>query len=204
MNKLVIDLTPAKVGLMSVPGVNLNDSLAQSNVNMVTCGGQASIPIAYAIGQTHADLDYIEVVSSISSRSAGPATRQNLDEYIKTTEDGLKEFSGATRTKAILNLNPAEPCVDMQTTIYARVKNPNIEKLSVKINALVEKIREYVPGYEVILGPIIENDRIVVMIRVRGLGDYLPAYAGNLDIINCAAIAMAEEYARVICDKTPQ
>ena len=92
----------------------------------------------------------------------------------------------------------------MQTTIYARVKNPNIEKLSVKINALVEKIREYVPGYEVILGPIIENDRIVVMIRVRGLGDYLPAYAGNLDIINCAAIAMAEEYARVICDKTPQ
>ncbi|GDX24974.1 acetaldehyde dehydrogenase [Actinomycetes bacterium] len=204
MNKLVIDLTPAKVGLMSVPGVNLNDSLAQSNVNMVTCGGQASIPIAYAIGQTHADLDYIEVVSSISSRSAGPATRQNLDEYIKTTEDGLKEFSGATRTKAILNLNPAEPCVDMQTTIYARVRNPNIEKLSVKINALVEKIREYVPGYEVILGPIIENDRIVVMIRVRGLGDYLPAYAGNLDIINCAAIAMAEEYARVICDKTPQ
>ncbi|MBP0132706.1 MAG: acetaldehyde dehydrogenase (acetylating) [Nitrosospira sp.] len=204
MNKLVIDLTPAKVGLMSVPGVNLNDSLAQSNVNMVTCGGQASIPIAYAIGQTHADLDYIEVVSSISSRSAGPATRQNLDEYIKTTEDGLKEFSGATRTKAILNLNPAEPCVDMQTTIYARVKNPNIEKLSVKINALVEKIREYVPGYEVILGPIIENDRIVVMIRVRGLGDYLPAYAGNLDIINCAAIAMAEEYASVICDKTPQ
>lgn len=204
MNKLVIDLTPAKVGLMSVPGVNLNDSLAQSNVNMVTCGGQVSIPIAYAIGQTHADLDYIEVVSSISSRSAGPATRQNLDEYIKTTEDGLKEFSGATRTKAILNLNPAEPCVDMQTTIYARVKNPNIEKLSVKINALVEKIREYVPGYEVILGPIIENDRIVVMIRVRGLGDYLPAYAGNLDIINCAAIAMAEEYARVICDKTPQ
>ena len=204
MNKLVIDLTPAKVGLMSVPSVNLNDSLAQSNVNMVTCGGQVSIPIAYAIGQTHADLDYIEVVSSISSRSAGPATRQNLDEYIKTTEDGLKEFSGATRTKAILNLNPAEPCVDMQTTIYARVKNPNIEKLSVKINALVEKIREYVPGYEVILGPIIENDRIVVMIRVRGLGDYLPAYAGNLDIINCAAIAMAEEYARVICDKTPQ
>ena len=204
MNKLVIDLTPAKVGLMSVPSVNLNDSLAQSNVNMVTCGGQVSIPIAYAIGQTHADLDYIEVVSSISSRSAGPATRQNLDEYIKTTEDGLKEFSGATRTKAILNLNPAEPCVDMQTTIYAREKNPNIEKLSVKINALVEKIREYVPGYEVILGPIIENDRIVVMIRVRGLGDYLPAYAGNLDIINCAAIAMAEEYARVICDKTPQ
>lgn len=198
LNKRVIDLTPAKVGLMSVPSVNLEDSLAQSNVNMVTCGGQASIPVAYAIGQTQTDIDYIEVVSSIASRSAGPATRQNLDEYIKTTEDGLKEFSGATRTKAILNLNPAEPCVDMQATIFAKVKNPDIAKLSKTLAELVEKIREYVPGYEIILGPIIENDRIVVMARVRGLGDYLPAYAGNLDIINCAAIAMAEQYAKAI------
>lgn len=198
LNKLVIDLTPAKIGLMSVPSVNLADSLAESNVNMVTCGGQASIPVAYAIGQTQTDVEYIEVVSSIASRSAGPATRQNLDEYIKTTEDGLKEFSGAARTKAILNLNPAEPCVDMQATIFAKVKNPDIAKLSEVLLGLVEKIREYVPGYEIILGPIVENGRIVVMARVRGLGDYLPAYAGNLDIINCAAIAMAEEYARAL------
>lgn len=196
LNKRVIDLTPAKIGLMSVPSVNLADALAESNVNMVTCGGQASIPVAYAIGQTQADVEYIEVVSSIASRSAGPATRQNLDEYIKTTEDGLKEFSGATRTKAILNLNPAEPCVDMRATIFAKVKNPDIAKLSEELMGLVKKIREYVPGYEIILGPIMENDRIVVMVKVRGLGDYLPAYAGNLDIINCAAIAMAEEYAR--------
>ena len=201
LNKLVIDLTPAKIGLMSVPSVNLTDSLTKFNINMVTCGGQASIPIAYAIGQTQTDVDYIEVVSSIASRSAGPATRQNLDEYIKTTEDGLKEFSGATRTKAILNLNPAEPCVDMQTTIFAKVKKPDIEKLSEILGILVEKIHDYVPGYEIILGPIVENDRIVVMVRVRGLGDYLPAYAGNLDIINCAAIAMAEEYAKAICNK---
>lgn len=196
LNKRVIDLTPAKIGLMSVPSVNLADALAESNVNMVTCGGQASIPVAYAIGQTQTDVEYIEVVSSIASRSAGPATRQNLDEYIKTTEDGLKEFSGATRTKAILNLNPAEPCVDMRATIFAKVKNPDIAKLSEELMELVKKIREYVPGYEIILGPIMENDRIVVMVKVRGLGDYLPAYAGNLDIINCAAIAMAEEYAR--------
>ena len=196
LNKLVIDLTPAKIGLMSVPSVNLDASLAETNVNMITCGGQASIPVAYAIGQTQKDVEYIEVVSSIASRSAGPATRQNLDEYIKTTEDGLKEFSGAKRTKAILNLNPAEPCVDMQATIFAKVKNPDIPKLSAKLSLLVAKIREYVPGYEIILGPLVENDRIVVMARVRGLGDYLPAYAGNLDIINCAAIAMAEEYAR--------
>lgn len=197
LGKRAIDLTPAKIGLMSVPSVNLADCLTEFNVNMVTCGGQASIPVAYAIGQTQTDVEYIEVVSSIASRSAGPATRQNLDEYIKTTEDGLKEFSGAKRTKAILNLNPAEPCVDMQATIFAKVKNPDIAKLSGMLTGLVEKICKYVPGYEIILGPIVENDRIVVMVRVRGLGDYLPAYAGNLDIINCAAIAMAEEYASV-------
>jgi acetaldehyde dehydrogenase len=137
------------------------------------------------------------VVSSIASRSAGPATRQNLDEYIKTTEDGLKEFSGAVRTKAILNLNPAEPCVDMQTTIFAKVNNPDLSSLEACLSLLVKDIQKYVPGYEVILGPVFDNGRIVVMVRVRGLGDYLPAYAGNLDIINCAAIAMAEEYARV-------
>lgn len=195
LNKLVIDLTPAKVGLMSVPSVNLADSLAECNVNMVTCGGQASIPVAYAIGQTQTEIDYIEVVSSIASRSAGPATRQNLDEYIKTTEDGLKHFSGASRTKAILNLNPADPCVDMQATIFAKVKTPDIDKLNAVLIELVKKIREYVPGYEVVLGPIVDNGRIVVMVKVRGLGDYLPAYAGNLDIINCAAVAMAEKYA---------
>lgn len=195
LNKLVVDLTPAKIGLMSVPSVNLTDSLAECNVNMVTCGGQASIPVVYAIGQTQTEVDYIEVVSSIASRSAGPATRQNLDEYIKTTEDGIKHFSGAVRTKAILNLNPADPCVDMQTTIFAKVKTPDIAKLTESLDNLVEKIRTYVPGYEVVLGPIFDNGRIVVMVRVRGLGDYLPAYAGNLDIINCAAIAMAEEYA---------
>lgn len=198
LNKHVIDLTPAKIGLMSVPSVNLAESLTEFNVNMVTCGGQASIPVAYAIGQTQTDVEYIEVVSSIASRSAGPATRQNIDEYIKTTEDGLREFSGATRTKAILNLNPAEPCVDMQTTIFAKVKNPDIPKLSEVLLRQVENIRKYVPGYEIILGPILENGRIVVMARVRGRGDYLPAYAGNLDIINCAAITLAEGYASVI------
>jgi acetaldehyde dehydrogenase (acetylating) len=197
LKKYVIDMTPAKIGLMSVPSVNLSDCLSELNINMITCGGQASIPVAYAIGQTQSEVDYVEVVSSIASRSAGPATRQNLDEYIETTEDGLKKFSGAKRTKAILNLNPAEPCVDMQTTIFAKVGNPDIPKLQVRLLQLVADVQKYVPGYEIILGPIFDNGRIVVMVRVRGLGDYLPAYAGNLDIINCAAIAMAEEYAYV-------
>jgi acetaldehyde dehydrogenase len=198
LNIHVIDLTPAKVGSMCVPSVNLKHSASELNVNMITCGGQASIPIAFAIGKAHESVEYIEVVSSISSRSAGPATRQNLDEYIKTTEDGIQSFSGAKRVKAILNLNPAEPCVDMQTTVLAKVARPDINQLKKTLDEMVGRIREYVPGYELILGPILEDQRIVIMVRVRGLGDYLPAYAGNLDIINCAAIAMAEEYAKII------
>lgn len=196
LNKLVIDLTPAKVGAMCVPAVNIDACLSEQNLNMVTCGGQASIPIAYAIGQTHSNVEYIEVISSIASRSAGPATRINLDEYIHTTEQGVKFFSKANRTKAILNLNPAIPCINMQTTILAKIAEPNMPALQKAIDDISKKIQRYVPGYEVILGPKIENGRVVTMVRVKGLGDYLPEYAGNLDIINCAAIAAAEEFAK--------
>lgn len=196
LGKIAIDLTPARVGPMCVPAVNMKEALQFRNVNMVTCGGQASIPIAHVMGQTQADIDYIEVISSIASRSAGPATRANLDEYIHTTESGVKAFSGARRTKAILNLNPAQPCINMQTTIFCKVANPDIEKLTVAVKGMVQTIQAYVPGYELLVGPTVENGRIVVMVRVKGLGDYLPAYAGNLDIINCAAVATAEEYAK--------
>jgi acetaldehyde dehydrogenase len=191
-----IDLTPAKLGPMCLPCVNMDKCLQEANVNMVTCGGQASSPLAYAIGQTQEDVDYIEVVSAIASRSAGPATRANLDEYIETTEEAIKKFSGARRTKAILNLNPATPCIDMQTTVLAKVKNPNIDKLKPVLDEVVSRVQGYVPGYQVIVGPLVENGRIVITIKVKGLGDYLPSYAGNLDIINCGAIAMAEEYAK--------
>ena len=195
LNKFVIDLTPAKIGKMCVPVVNMENALSKKNVNMITCGGQASVPIAHAIALTHDEIDYIEVVSSIASRSAGPATRLNLDEYIHTTEHALKMFSGAKKTKAILNLNPAQPCINMQTTIFAKVKHPNIEKLKIVVKDIEAQVQNYVPGYEIIVNPIMENDRIVVMVRVKGLGDYLPEYAGNLDIINCAALAIAEKFA---------
>lgn len=195
LNKFVIDLTPAKIGKMCVPVVNMDDAVTEHNVNMITCGGQASAPIAHAIALTHDEIDYIEVISSIASRSAGPATRLNLDEYIHTTEYAIKAFSGAKTTKAILNLNPAQPCINMQTTIFAKVKNPNIEQLNIIVEDIVARVQQYVPGYELIVKPMIENDRIVVMVRVKGLGDYLPEYAGNLDIINCAALAIAEKYA---------
>lgn len=195
MGKLAIDLTPAKAGPFCVPSVNLADCLETLNVNMVTCGGQASAPIAYALGQTHKDVEYIEVVSSIASRSAGPATRRNLDEYIHTTEAALKTFSGARHTKAILNLNPAVPCINMQTTLFAKVANPDMEAFAARLDQIVVEIQQYIPGYQIIVAPKIDGGRVTVMVRVVGRGDYLPAYAGNLDIINCAAINVAEGYA---------
>ena len=196
LGKFVIDLTPAKIGQMCVPIVNIDSAIDQKNVNMITCGGQASLPIAHALAVTQKEIDYVEVISSIASRSAGPATRLNLDEYIHTTEYAIKTFSGAKITKAILNLNPAQPCINMQTTIFAKVKNPDIDALSHIVKEIEKKVQQYVPGYEIIVNPVLENDRIVVMVRVKGLGDYLPAYAGNLDIINCAALAVAEKYAK--------
>ena len=202
LGKFVVDLTPAKVGKMCVPAVNLDECLKARNVNMITCGGQASIPMAYAIGQTQKDIEYIEVVSSIASRSAGPATRNNLDEYIHTTENGIKMFSGSKNTKAILNLNPADPCINMQTTIFAKVVNPDIEVLKPVVDKLIANIKHYVPGYELLVGPTVEDGRIVIIIRVKGLGDFLPEYAGNLDIINCAAVAIAERYAQTKASKT--
>ncbi|MFM9280553.1 acetaldehyde dehydrogenase (acetylating) [Paenibacillus jiagnxiensis] len=195
LGKFVIDMTPSKIGAMCVPAVNLHECLTLDNVNMVTCGGQASVPVAYAVGQSHSQVDYIEVVSSIASMSAGPGTRSNLDEYIETTEEAIKKFSGARRAKAILNLNPAEPCVDMQTTVYAKVHDPDLNTLKEHLDRIISTIQAYVPGYQLIIPPSIEDGRVVVMVKVEGAGDFLPKYAGNLDIINCAAIAIAEKYA---------
>jgi acetaldehyde dehydrogenase (acetylating) len=193
---VAVDLTPAKVGRMCVPAVNLAECLAEPNVNMITCGGQASIPLAYAIKSVNPGVEYIEAVSSIASRSAGPATRINLDEYLQTTELGLQLFGGCARTKAILNLNPAQPCVHMQTTVMAKIARPDLERTRAAVADMVIRIKAYIPGYQLVLAPMLENGRLVAMVRVDGLGDYLPRYAGNLDIINCAAIAFAEAYAR--------
>lgn len=192
---LAVDLTPAKMGKLCVPAVNLEACLDEPNVNMVSCGGQASIPIAYAIAESNPHVEYIETISSIASRSAGPATRINLDEYLATTEDGLQTFSRCSAVKAILNLNPAQPSVHMQTTVLAKLKEPDMPKTQLAVAAIVKRIQSYVPGYQLILPPMIESSRLAVMVRVEGYGDYLPKYAGNLDIINCAAIAIAEAHA---------
>ena len=203
LGKTVIDMTPAKLGELCVPAINAQECLATGarNINMITCGGQSSIPIAYAISQVHGDIDYIEVASSIASRSAGPATRQNLDEYIETTQDALQKFTGARRAKAILILNPANPPIDMQTTIYAKIADPDLAAIQTSVAAMVEKLKQYVPGYQLIVPPTIEGGKVTTTIKVLGAGDYLPQYAGNLDIINCAAIAMAEHIAQAAADQ---
>jgi len=191
-NKTVIDLTPAKLGPFCVPSINLNDCVNQQNVNMITCGGQAAIPMAYALKQVFKSIDYLEVVSSISSDSAGIATRENIDEYLTTTEQSLSFFSGAKKTKAILNINPAKPSVYMQTTLYAYGDFDDLELMVSSVEKMEAIVSSYVPGYKLVIRPTFEKNRITLSVSVKGQGDFLPEYAGNLDIINCAAIMTAE------------
>lgn len=191
-----LDLTPAAVGPYVVPAVNLSANLLKEiNLNMVTCGGQATVPIVAAINEA-ADVTYAEVISSISSKSAGPGTRQNIDEFTETTKEAIEKVGGADHAKVIIVLNPAEPPIYMRNTIYAKVKKPDLDVIKKSVDEMLEKIRKYVPGYTYLMEPIIKDDIVTVMIQVEGLGDYLPKYAGNLDIINCAAIDVAEVYAK--------
>lgn len=192
----VIDLTPAKLGDICVPCINGNDLATKDNINMITCGGQASLPLINAISDCTEQINYIEVVSQISSKSAGMSTRINIDNYIETTEYAIKSFSKTKECKVILNINPAEPCVDMQTTVFLEI--PNLDKLDFEkivsnVYTKLKEVKEYVPYYELIIPPMINEQEIMMLsVKVRGTGDFLPKYAGNLDIINCAAIKMLE------------
>ena len=187
----VIDLTPAKVGDLCVPNINPEIIKTQDNVNMITCGGQASTPLLNIISK-HCDLEYIEIVSQIASDSAGMATRLNIDNYIHTTERAISEFTGCNNCKVILNLNPAIPQVDMQTTLFIKADNIQFSELNKDIYKTIERLQEYIPYYELVMPPTINNDILVLSIKVKGTGDYLPEYAGNLDIINCAAIEVSK------------
>lgn len=196
LKKFVIDMTPSKIGKMCIPIINLDKSLKELNINMVSCGGQATIPIVMAIMKISPDTEYVEIVSSIASKSAGIGTRNNIDEYTQTTSEAIVFFSGVPKAKAIVNLNPADPPILMHNTIYAKIKNPKMDLITKEIKKVVKKIQSYVPKYKLVLEPVYDNGRLTTMIEVIGRGDFLPVYAGNLDIINCAAIAVAEEYAR--------
>lgn len=195
LNKFTIDLTPAHVGPFCVPVVNLDIAMTQSNVNLVTCGGQATIPIACAL-KSVTDVKYLEIVATIASKSAGIGTRNNIDEFTQTTKEAIKELSGIQNTKAIITLNPAEPPVTMHNTVYAIIDNPDMEVITRAVKDMEQKIKQYVPGYNIVLGPVYENGRVTTSVEVIGSGDFLPKYSGNLDIITCAAVNIAEAYAK--------
>lgn len=192
--KIAIDMTPAAVGPYVVPSVNLDQLSDADNFNMVTCGGQATVPVAYAINEA-ADSSYTEIVSCISSRSAGQGTRANIDEFTETTARALETIGGADRGKAIIVLNPAQPPLMMTNTIYSIVKHPDRERITKAVEQIAGRVQKYVPGYKLRTPPIIENDKVTVIVEVEGAGDFLPKYSGNLDIINAAAIEVAEKIA---------
>jgi len=198
-NKIAIDLTPAAVGPYVVPLVNLNEHLGEPNVNLVSCGGQATVPFVHAMREV-APVEYAEIVATIASKSAGPGTRQNIDEFTDTTARGLEKIGGAKHGKAIIVLNPAEPPILMRNTIYGIVEETEPAKLERSIEKMLIRIKEYVPGYRLRAKPIIEDvldgekkKKVTLFVEVEGAGDYLPKYAGNLDMMTSAAVKVGEE-----------
>ena len=191
----MIDLTPAAVGPFVSPSVNLEEHIDQPNVNMITCGGQATTPIVAAINDV-VPVDYAEIVATISSESAGPGTRANIDEFTETTAKALEVVGGAKKGKAIIILNPAEPPIIMRDTIYTLVDGEFDEAEVVKaIREREKEIQKYVPGFALRQDPVIDGNKIAVYVQVEGAGDYLPVYSGNLDIMTASAIGVAERIA---------
>jgi acetaldehyde dehydrogenase (acetylating) len=195
--KIAVDLTPAALGPYVVPYVNLQEHLDADNVNLITCGGQATIPIIRAISQC-VPVEYAEIVSTVASRSAGLGTRQNIDEFTRTTAEGLEAIGGARKGKAIIILNPAEPPITMRNTVYAFVEEEEPKEILDSIARMVRNIQSYVPGYRLKHPPRVEGKKVTVQVEVDGAGDYLPGYAGNLDIMTAAAVAIGERFAQHI------
>jgi acetaldehyde dehydrogenase len=200
--KIAIDLTPAAVGPYVIPLVNLDEHIGAMNVNLVSCGGQATVPLVRALDAV-APVEYAEIVATIASKSAGPGTRQNIDEFTDTTARGLEKIGGAAHGKAIIVLNPAEPPILMRNTVYGMLADADEAKIVGSIEAMVERIQQYVPGYRLRAKPLIQDvsngerkKKVTLFVEVEGAGDFLPKYAGNLDIMTSAAVKVGEEIGR--------
>lgn len=193
-----IDLTPAAVGPGVVPPANLRAHLGAPNVNMVTCGGQATIPMVAAVSRVQ-PVAYGEIVATVSSRSVGPGTRKNIDEFTRTTAGAVEKVGGAKQGKAIIIINPADPPLIMRDTIHCLTEGePNQAKITASVLEMIKEVQKYVPGYKLVNGPVFDGKRVSIFLEVEGLGDYLPKYAGNLDIMTAAAARTAEMFAEEI------
>lgn len=197
---VMVDLTPAAIGPFCVPPVNLANAVAERamNVNMVTCGGQATIPMVAAVSRVQ-PVSYGEIVATVSSKSAGPGTRKNIDEFTRTTSRGIEQVGGARAGKAIIVINPAEPPLIMRDTIHClTVDEPDEEAITQSVREMIAEVQKYVPGYTLKNGPVFDGKRVSMYMEVEGLGDFLPKYAGNLDIMTAAGLRTAEMYAEEI------
>ncbi|API59685.1 acetaldehyde dehydrogenase (acetylating) [Tardibacter chloracetimidivorans] len=194
---LMIDLTPAAIGPYCCPPVNLAD-IAESgvtNVNMISCAGQATIPMVHAVSRVQ-PVDYAEIVATAASKSIGPGTRANLDEFTYTTSGAVAAVGGATRGKALVIVNPAEPPLMMRDTIYCLTESaPDEAAIRDSVHAMVDEVKRYVPGYRLVNGPVFDGKKVTIFVEIEGLGDYLPKYAGNLDIMTASAVRTAELFA---------
>jgi len=202
---LMIDLTPAAIGPYCIPPVNLKAHMGSGamNVNMVTCGGQATIPMVAAISRAQ-PVAYGEIIATVASRSIGPGTRKNIDEFTRTTATAVEKIGGAQQGKAIIVVNPAEPPLIMRDTVHClTVDEPDQTRITQSIHAMVREVQQYVPGYRLVNGPVFDGNRVSVFMEVKGLGDYLPEYAGNLDIMTAAAARTAQMFAgQMLADAT--
>ena len=197
---MMIDLTPAAIGPLCVPPVNLPELAANGamNLNMISCAGQATIPMVHAVSRTQS-VSYAEIIASVASKSIGPGTRANLDEFTYTTSNAVCVVGGARKGKALVIVNPADPPMIMRNTIYCLTDDaPDEAKIKASVRAMIADVQKYVPGYRLVNGPVFDGNKVAIFMEVAGLGDYLPKYAGNLDIMTAAATRSAELFAEGI------
>ena len=197
---IMVDLTPAAIGPFCVPPVNLaqHAEALEMNVNMVTCGGQATIPMVYAVSRVQS-VEYGEIVATVGSKSVGPGTRKNIDEFTRTMAQAVAEVGGAGKGKAIIVINPAEPPLIMRDTVHCLLTDdPDEAAITASVQDMIAEVQRYVPGYRLVNGPVFDGRRVSIFLEVEGLGDFLPKYAGNLDIMTAAGLRTAEMLAESV------